>query len=206
MSRIPARRSLRVAAVVAAGLLMVGVALLFLGPYRVIGSSTFDPSRLSGAERIQLSELVLNIAEAPQEALPQAREAAWVIFRRHGTLSPSTRRDLETIFLTIGHGIPLFWQDARRAIDERRPVKSAARTQWEAELSGQGWLSLGQQRRYDDFMARIVKQEPIESTHGMDLVVDARIADQIVKSWDENEWRGVVAELLTPPAQEGPRQ
>jgi len=189
----PHRGPLVIAAAVAAMILLV-----LSGPYRSGPRSTFDLSALSPDDRLLLSDLVLNIAEAPEETLPQAREAAWALFRRHGTPSAEARRGLETVFLRIGQGPRLFWLDAQRALEEARPVKSAARTQWEAELMGEGWLSMEQQRRYDLFMERIARGEPVESTHGAEMLVDAPIVEEIVKSWDDGELRRALTLLLTP--------
>jgi hypothetical protein len=185
---------------VAAAIVMVGGLALLSGPYR-FGGSTFELDDLSATERAQLSELVLNVAEAPQDILPEARHRAWAILRRQGAEPAAVRRGLEPIFLKIGQGPRLFWTDAQRAIADQRPVKSEARTQWESELMGDGWLTLAQQRRYDEFMARLARQEPIESTHGMDIAVDDRMADTIRSSLDDGELRRAVAELLTPPVQ-----
>jgi len=163
------------------------------------GASSFDPDTLSSVERAQLSELALTVAEEPQGAMAEARRRVWTIVRAHGARPSDARSALEPIFLKIGHGPTLFWTDARQAVAERRPVKSEARTQWEAELMGEGWLTLAQQRRYDDFMARIARGEPIESSHGVDVALDDRMINAITDSFNEGELRRTVDELLTPP-------
>lgn len=180
-------------------LLLAAIILVPSGPYRSRLSSTFGLAELSEEERALLSELVLNVAEAPEEALPRARNLAWAVFGRHGTLSATARRDLNTIFLKLGQGPRLFWLDAQRAFEEHRPVKSEARTQWEAELMGEGWLTMAQQRRYDEFMEKVTRQEPIESTHGIEIAVDEKIIQEIITSYDDDELRSAVALLLTPP-------
>jgi hypothetical protein len=173
--------------------------LLIAGPWRPAYQASFNPADLSSTERAQLAEAVLTIAEAPQETMAEARKRAWEILRPHRAEPAAVRLGLEPIFLKIGQGPRLFWTDAQQAIAERRPVKSAARTQWEAELMGDGWLTLAHQRRYDEFMERLARDEPIESTHGMDIAVDRRMAQSITASLDEGELRRAVAELLTPP-------
>jgi hypothetical protein len=55
-----------------------------------------------------------------------------------------------------------------------------------------------QQRRYDLFMERIARGEPVESTHGAEMLVDAPIVAEIVKSWDDGELRRALTLLLTP--------
>jgi len=188
------------AAAVAAALLAVIVLAAWAVSSRFSHRMSFDPASLSSTDRAQLSELVLNVAEAPQETLPEARRRAWAILGRQGAGPGAIRPALEPIFLKIGRGPALFWSDAQQAIAGQRPVKSAARTQWEAELMGEGWLTLAQQRRYDDFMARLARQEPIESTHGMDIAVDDKMAQSIRASLDDGELRRAVADLLTPPS------
>lgn len=190
------------AVIIAAALLAAAVWAWRAGSFaRLAHLASFDPSALSSTERAQLSELVLNVAEAPQETLPEARTRVWAILHRQGADPAAVRPALEPIFLKIGQGPKLFWTDAQQAIADKRPVKSAARTQWEAELMGDGWLTLAQRRRYDDFMEQVARQEPIESTHGMDIAVDDRMADAIRSSLDDDELRGAVAALLTPPDQ-----
>ncbi len=196
-------KSLPVRGVPVAAIAVVGLAVLVWVELaissRVAHRAAFDPSTLSSAERAQLSELVLNVAEAPQETLPEARDRAWAILRRQGADPAAIRQGLEPIFLKIGQGPRLFWTDAQQAIAEQRPVKSEARMQWEAELMGDGWLTLAQRRRYDDFMERLARQEPIESTHGMDIAINDRMAGTIRSSLDDGELHSAVAALLTPP-------
>ncbi|MBI3621822.1 MAG: hypothetical protein HY208_06505 [Nitrospirae bacterium] len=186
-------------AAIIASLPVVLIAAWVAGPFRPPHQASFNPADLSSTERAQLAEAVLTIAEAPQETMEEARKRAWEILRPHRVEPAAVRRGLEPIFLKIGQGPRLFWTDAQQAIAEHRPVKSAARTQWEAELMGDGWLTLAHQRRYDEFMDRLARDEPIESTHGMDIAVDRRMADAIRSSLDEDELRRAVAELLTPP-------
>jgi hypothetical protein len=192
------RRGAR-AAVIAVALLAGAGWFVLAGPYRLLDRGSFDPAVLSSAERAQLSELVLNVTEEPQEVLAEARGRVWKILRPHGAPPAAVRPALEPIFLKIGRGPRLFWADARQALTERRPVKSEARTQWEAELMGEGWLTMAQQRRYDDFMQQIARGEPIESSHGVDIALDDKMIRTITDSLDEGELRGTVAQLLTPP-------
>ena len=177
--------------------LLLALAILFFRPDQFFGSPTFEVSDLSRAERLQLSELILNVAEEPKETLPKAKEIVWAIFGPHGTPSASAQQELEQVFLKIGQGPRLFWLDAQQAIQEQRPIKGPERTQWEADLLSDGWLSLAQQRRYEEFMARLAGEEPIESTHGIDIVVDEKIVQEIVQSWDEDELRQAIRALLT---------
>ena len=183
----------------AAFALLLALAILFLRPDRLLDSPTFELSDLSRAERIQLSELILNVAEEPKETLPKAREIVWAILEPHGTPSATAQQELEQVFLKIGQGPRLFWLDAQQAIQEQRPIKGPERTQWEADLLSDGWLSLAQQRRYEEFMAQLAGEEPIESSHGIDIVIDKKIVQEIVQSWDAAELRRALTTLLTPP-------
>jgi len=192
------RRGARTA-VIAAVLLAVAGWMVLAGPYRLWDRGVFNPAALSSSERAQLSELVLTVTEEPQEVMAEARDRVWAIVRPHGAPPATVRPALEPIFLKIGQGPRLFWADAQRALAERRPVKSEARTQWEAELMGEGWLTLAQQQRYDDFMRRIALGKPIESSHGVEIAIDDRMIRAITDSLDDRELRGTVAELLTPP-------
>jgi hypothetical protein len=195
MMSLPARRT----AAAAAGLLLLGGAIMLNSLYHPFSASSFNPDALSSSERAQLSELVLTVTEEPQEAMADARERVWAIVRPHGAPPDAVRPALEPIFLKIGQGPRLFWADARQALAERRPVKSEARMQWEAELMGEGWLTMAQQQRYDNFMSQIARGEPIESSHGVDIAIDDRMIRAITDSLDEGELRQTVTELLTPP-------
>jgi hypothetical protein len=198
MNGLPGR-SMRTAVLVVV-LLAVGGWFVLAGPYRLVDRGKFfDPAVLSSEERAQLSELVLTVTEEPQETLAEARTRVWAIVRPHGAPPAAVRQGLEPIFLKIGRGPRLFWADAQRAVAERRPVKSSARTQWEAELMGDGWLTMAQQRRYDDFMRQIAHGEPIESSHGVEIALDDKMIRAINDSLDERELRSTVARLLTPP-------
>ncbi|MEW6325548.1 MAG: hypothetical protein AB1515_09205 [Nitrospirota bacterium] len=175
----------------ALALLAVGVALK-AGPFR-------DGLELAAADRSALAELVLSAVEAPDERTAPGRDAVWTILRRRGTPTAGDRRELEARFLAIGRGPRLFWLDAQRALKAERPVKSAERTQWEAELLGDGWLTMAQQRRYDEFMGKIARREPIESSHGVEILVDEAMAQAILDSLSDAELRATVTALLTPP-------
>jgi len=180
--------------------LLLGGGFLLNSRFHLFGRSSFDPADLSSVERAQLSELVLTVAESPQETMTEARDRAWTILNRHRAEPAAARRALEPIFLKLGRGPKLFWEDARRAFAEQRPVKSEPRSQWEAEVMGEGWLTFDQQRRYDDFMGRIARGEPIESSHGVEIAVDDRMIKAITDSLDDTELRSTVVSLLTPPA------
>jgi len=182
-----------------AALTLAAVVVWILWPHRFNTTPSFEISALSRNERAQLAELVLNISEAPQEKLAEARQEVWKILGRHGVPSPSARQNLEQIFLKIGQGTHLFWLDAQQALKEQRPVKSGARTQWEVDLLSDGWLTQEQQHRYDAFMAQVAREEPIESSHGVEIVADEIILKEIVESWDEDELRNIIFALLTPP-------
>lgn len=198
MNGLPGR-SMRTAVLVAV-LLAVGGWFVLAGPYRLVDRGKFfDPAVLSSDERAQLSELVLTVTEEPKEVLPEARSRVWTILRRYDAAPAAARQGLEPIFLKIGRGQKLFWADARQALAEGRPVKSPARTQWEAELMGDGWLTMAQQRRYDDFMQQIARGEPIESSHGVEVALDDKMIRAINDSLDDVELRNTVDRLLTPP-------
>jgi len=199
MMTVMSKRRAVLIATAATGCLLVIGGFILNSRFHWFGRSSFDPADLSSVERAQLSELVLTVAESPQETMTEARDRAWAILRRHGAEPAAVSRAMEPVFLKLGRGPKLFWQDARRALAEQRPVKSEARSQWEAEVMGEGWLTFDQQRRYDDFMARLAHGEPIESSHGVEIAVDDRMIKAITDSLDDGELRNTVAELLTPP-------
>ncbi|MBI3596994.1 MAG: hypothetical protein HY203_07580 [Nitrospirae bacterium] len=154
---------------------------------------------LTSEERQKITELVLSVAEDPEETVQPAREEIWAILKRHG---PPSRRQLEGLraqFLIIGRGHPLFWLDAREALQGHRMVKSPDRLRWEEGLARAGWLSDPQRARFDDLMKQVIEEEPIPSNHGVEVSLSRQMVEEIVNGWDERELEQSVAYLLTPP-------
>ncbi|HET6465547.1 MAG TPA: hypothetical protein VFH55_08080 [Nitrospiria bacterium] len=154
---------------------------------------------LTSEERQKITELVLSVAEEPEETVQPAREEIWAILKRHGTPSGRELEELKAQFLIIGRGHPLFWRDAREGLQLHRMVKSPDRARWEEGLARTGWLSDPQRVRFDDLMKRVIEEEPIPSNHGVDVSLSRQMVEEIVNSWDERELEQSVAALLTPP-------
>ena len=187
MNRLPTLRAVVVAVLLCGGLAAGGC------------TRSFHLSTLPHDERARIAEIVLAVAEAPQEVPPETRREVWAILRAHGQPSADNRRELAGILYRIGQGTRLFWLDAQQAVASGHPVKSDARTQWEADLLKEHWLSPIQQHRYDDLMEKISRQEPIESSHGVEISLNESMARAIVESWSDTELRSAIDQLLTPP-------
>jgi len=157
------------------------------------GSLTFE-------ERQKITELVLSVAEDPEETVQPARAEIWAILKKHGQPSGRNLETLKAQFLVIGHGHPLFWRDAREGLQGHRMVKSPDRAQWEEGLTRTGWLSDAQRARFDVLMKQVIEEEPIPSNHGVDVSLSLQMVEEIVNSWDERELEQSVATLLTPPS------
>jgi len=168
---------------------------LFLG----CNSDGAGTGSLTTEERQKITELVLSVAEDPEETVQPAREEIWSILKRHG---PPSSRELETLktqFLVIGRGHLLFWRDAREALQGHRMVKSPDRARWEEGLARAGWISDSQRARFDALMKQVIKEEPIPSNHGVEVSLSRQMVEEIVNGWDERELEQSVAALLTPP-------
>jgi hypothetical protein len=178
-------------------LVFLGLSLsLFLGCASGNGGTAF----LTPEERQKITELVLSVAEDPEESVRPAREELWAILRRHGSPSPRQLEGLRTQLLIIGRGHPLFWRDAQEALQAHRMVKSPDRARWEGGLAQAGWLSDLQRTRFDDLMKQVIEEEPIPSNHGVEVPLSRQMVDEIVNGWDERELERSVATLLTPPS------
>jgi len=154
---------------------------------------------LTPEERQKITEIVLSVAEEPEETVKPAHDELWTILKKHGPPSDKLLGRLKPRFLTIGEGHHLFWLDAREALKSRRMVKSPDRARWEEGLAKEGWLSPQQQARFDDLMKQVMAEEPIASNHGVEVSLSSTMVDEIVNSWDERELERSVAYLLTPP-------
>jgi len=155
---------------------------------------------LTSEERQKITELVLSVAEDPEETVQPARAEIWAILKKHGRPSGRELEELKAQFLVIGRGHPLFWQDAREALQSHRMVKSPDRTRWEEELARAGWLSDPQRARFDALMKQVIEEEPIPSNHGVDVSLSGQMVEEIVNSWDERELEQSVTALLIPPS------
>lgn len=158
-----------------------------------------DAMSLTSEERQKVTELVLSVAEDPEERVKSAQGELWAILRKHGPPSGSQLGRLKPLFLTIGEGHYLFWLDAREALKSHRMVKSPNRARWEEQLVRNGWLSSQQRDRFDDLMKQVMEEEPIPSNHGVEVSLSSTMVDEIVNSWDERELERSVTYLLTPP-------
>jgi hypothetical protein len=154
---------------------------------------------LTPVDRQKITEIVLSVAEDPQDTVKPAREEIWSILQDHGPLSAESLGRLQTRFMLIGEGHRLFWLDAREALRIHRPVKSAERARWEERLTRDGWLSGLQRDRFEVLMKRIVDEDPISSNHGVEVSLSPEMVEEIVNSWDEGELRRSVAYLLNAP-------
>ncbi|HUK57351.1 MAG TPA: hypothetical protein VLY20_11910 [Nitrospiria bacterium] len=154
---------------------------------------------LTSEERQKITELVLSVAEDPEETLQPSRDELWAILKKHGSPSGRELEELKAQFLVIGRGHRLFWLDAREALRSHRMVKSPDRARWEETLAGAGWLSEPQRARFDVLMKQVIDEEPISSNHGADVSLSRQMVDEIVNGWDERELEHSVADLLKPP-------
>ena len=154
---------------------------------------------LTDTERYQITDLVLSVAQDPAEMLKPVREEVWSILHEHQPISGELRDLLEIRFITIGEGHRLFWLDARDAVRRHEPVKSPGRARWEDRMVKDGWLSPVQRDQFGDLMALVATEEPIPSNHGVEISLNPEMVDEIANSWDEQEFRRAVSELLAPP-------
>ena len=155
---------------------------------------------LTPEERQKITELVLSVAEDPEESVRPGREELWAILRRHGSPSPRQLEGLRTQLLIIGRGHLLFWRDAQEALQTHRMVKGPDRARWEDGLAQTGWLSDLQRTRFDDLMKQVIEEEPIPSNHGVEVSLSRQMVDEIVNGWDDRELERSVAALLIPPS------
>ncbi|MBI3812531.1 MAG: hypothetical protein HY283_10070 [Nitrospirae bacterium] len=149
-------------------------------------------------ERQKVTELVLAVAEDPEETVKSAHDELWTILKKHGSPSGKQISRLKPRLLMIGEGHRLFWLDAREALKSHRMVKSPDRARWEEGLARDGWFSLQQQARFDEIMKQVMTEDPIPSNHGVEVSLSSTMVDEIMKSWDERELERSVAYLLTP--------
>ncbi|MBI3995318.1 MAG: hypothetical protein HY349_05015 [Nitrospirae bacterium] len=154
---------------------------------------------LTSEERQKITELVLSVAEDPEETVKPAQEELWAILKQHGLPSGADLGLLKGRFLAIGEGHRLFWLDAREALQTHRMVKSPERVRWEEQLSRDGWLSSQQRVRFDSLMTQVMEEAPILSNHGVEVSLSQAMVNEIVNSWDARELERSVAYLLTPP-------
>jgi hypothetical protein len=154
---------------------------------------------LTPEERQKITELVLSVAEDPDESVRPAREELWAILNSHGSPSRRQLEWLRTQMLIIGRGHPLFWRDVQAALQAHRMVKSPDRARWEDGLAQSGWLSDLQRTRFDELMKQVIEEEPIPSNHGVEVPLNRQMVDEIVNGWDERELERSVDALLTPP-------
>jgi hypothetical protein len=162
-------------------------------------SGVRDEVSLSSEERQKITEIVLSVAEDPDETVKPARDKLWSILKKRGAPSVGALGRLKNQLLFIGEGHHLFWLDAREALKSRHMVKSPDRARWEERLTEEGWLSATQRIRFDGLMKQVMEEEPIPTNHGVEVALNATMVDEIVNSWDRQELERSIALLLTPP-------
>lgn len=178
---------------------LLSVVLGSIFPWLGCHSGFDDSPSLAPKDRQKITEIVLSVAEDPEDTVKQAREELWSILGDHGSMSAESLGHLQTRFMLIGEGHRLFWLDAREALRIHRSVKSVERARWEDRLTREGWLSELQRERFEALMKEIVDEEPISSNHGVEVSLSPEMVDEIVNSWDEGELRRSVAYLLKSP-------
>lgn len=176
--------------------------LFLIIPFLFVGCVLNDDAAMSltSEERQKITELMLAVAEDPEETVKSAHDELWLILRKHGSPSGKQISRLKPRLLMIGEGHRLFWLDAREALKSHQMVKSPDRVRWEEQLFRDGWLSAGQRDRFDGLMKQVMGEEPIPSNHGVEVSLSSTMVDEIVNSWDERELNRSVTYLLTPPS------
>jgi hypothetical protein len=158
-----------------------------------------DEVSLTSEERQKITEIVLSVAEDPEDTVKPARDEIWSILKKRGTPSVGALGRLKNRLRFIGEGHRLFWLDAREALKSHHMVKSPERARWEDRLSKDGWLSAAQRGRFDELMKQVMGEEPIASNHGVEVALNSTMMEEIVNSWDGQELDRAIALLLTPP-------
>ncbi len=177
----------------------VAVAALVLAAALGYGCGPADETtRLTPDERQHITEIVLAVAENPDEGVPQAHDQLWAILNRIGRPSERMRSQLQARFGVIAEGHRLFWQDARAAVRAGKPEKSAARTHWEDEMATAGWLSPQQRLRFEALMHQITDERPLPANHDVEVALSPEMVDTIAASWDAQEFFTTVQALLAP--------
>jgi hypothetical protein len=91
----------------------------------------------------------------------------------------------------------LFYEDAKKAIQEKRPFKSGERKRLEQHFLKTGFLTIQQIQNDEETMELIAKKKPIAAAHGVEIFIDEKRIDEMLGEWNDEEIKKIISELFT---------
>ena len=91
----------------------------------------------------------------------------------------------------------LFYEDAKKAIQEKRPFKSTERNRLEQHFLKAGFLTIRQIQNDEATMELIAKKKPIAAAHGVKIFIDEKRIDEMLGEWNDEEIEKIISKLFT---------
>ncbi|HJP18945.1 MAG TPA: hypothetical protein QF468_09855 [Nitrospinota bacterium] len=151
---------------------------------------------ISSEDRQNLGAMILMVASNPDEFETIDTDFRDILKKyspESGTRLVHLKEYMEGLFY-----LPkLFYEDAKKAIQEKRPFKSGERKRLEQHFLKTGFLTIQQIQNDEETMELIAKKKPIAAAHGVEIFIDEKRIDEMLGEWNDEEIKKIISELFT---------
>gem|GEM_PF-1173477 len=157
----------------------------------------FPIEKISLEDRQELGAMILMVASNPDD-LETIDTDFRDILKKYSRESGTRLFHLKEYVNGLFYLPKLFYEDAKRAIQEKRPFKSTERDRLEQHFLKSGFLTIQQIQNDGETMELIAKKKPISAAHGVEIFIDEKRIDEMLGEWNDEEIEKIISKLFTP--------
>jgi hypothetical protein len=151
---------------------------------------------ISSEDRQNLGAMILMVASNPDD-LETIDTDFRDILKKYSPESGTRLVHLKEYMEGLFYLPKLFYEDAKKAIQEKRPFKSGERKRLEQHFLKTGFLTIQQIQNDEETMELIAKKKPIAAAHGVEIFIDEKRIDEMLGEWNDEEIKKIISELFT---------
>ncbi len=151
---------------------------------------------ISSEDRQNLGAMILMVASNPDD-LETIDKDFRDILKKYNPESETQLVHLKEYLSRLFRLPKLFYEDAKRAIQEKKPFKSEGRDRLEQHFLKSGFLTIPQIQNDEDTMELIAKKKPISAAHGVEIFIDEKRIDEMLGEWNDEEIEKIIRKLFT---------
>lgn len=152
---------------------------------------------ISSEDRQYLGAMILMVASNPDD-LETIDKDFRDILKKYSSESGTRLIHLKEYMNGLFYLPKLFYKDAKKAIQEKRPFKSTERDRLEQHFLKAGFLTIQQIQNDEETMELIAKKKPISAAHGVEIFIDEKRIDEMLGEWNNEEIEKIISKLFTP--------
>ena len=151
---------------------------------------------ISSEDRQNLGAMILMVASNPDEFETIDTDFRDIL-KKYSPESGTRLVHLKEYLKGLFYLPKLFYEDAKKAIQEKRPFKSGERKRLEQHFLKTGFLTIQQIQNDEETMELIAKKKPIAAAHGVEIFIDEKRIDEMLGEWNDEEIKKIISELFT---------